>query len=65
MGFGRVRTESLHRFWLDFPALLCGLAPRPLNDIVLSPFRFDIEIVELEVWRSPHAAHKPTRSSNL
>src|SRR5262245_15374370 len=37
IGFGRVRTESLHRLRLDYPALLCGLAPRPLPAIALSP----------------------------
>src|SRR5262245_36814055 len=29
MGIGRVRTELLHQFRLDYPALLSGLAPRP------------------------------------
>jgi hypothetical protein len=28
-GFGRVRTELLHQFRLDYPALLSSLAPRP------------------------------------
>jgi hypothetical protein len=50
-GFGRVRTELLHQFRLDYPALLSSLAPRPKFFTIFYEVLPDSKIRNLGFWR--------------